>query len=492
MAEVASVIVAPRDHRAVDMVVAACFEGEPPAVEGAADAVRAAAERLAGRGGWSGRDEQVAETEAGPGGLTVVLYGLGKRGELSPSRLALWLCRAVERARGAGRLLVLLPRSAETAGEAAAERTLCCLALTSYRFERFLSAPQERAAMPGIAVAPPAGEEEAFAAAAPFAAAVAGAIAFTRDLANTPPNEATPAWMEERARELAASRGMEVTVLDAAELERRGMGGLLAVGAGAVVPPRLVRLAWGTEGPVISLVGKGVTFDTGGVSIKPAADMDEMKYDKCGACAVLGAARAVADLGLPVRLRVYAPLAENVTDGRAYRPGDILRCYNGKTVEIVNTDAEGRLILADALAWAAEEGSDALVELSTLTGHCVVALGHHAAGLFTPDDALAAALTAAGAAGGERLWRLPLFPEFLEEMKGRHADLRNAGGRPGGASTAAAFLSQFVGGLTSWAHLDIAGVAYLTPAHDAQSAGATGFGVATLARWIRDHAGSPA
>src|SRR6185369_2514059 len=324
-----------------------------------------------------------------------------------------------------------------------------------------------------------------FSAALPTAAAVAGAIGFARDLANTPPNEASPAWMEERARELAASRGMEVTVLDAEELARRGMAGLLAVGGGAAVPPRLVRLAWGTSGPVISLVGKGVTFDTGGISIKPAADMDEMKYDKCGACAVLGAARAVADLGLPVRLRVYTPLAENMPGGRAYRPGDILRFANGKTVEITNTDAEGRLILADALTWAVEEGTDALAELSTLTGHCVVALGHQAAGLFTPQDTLAAALLTAGAESGERLWRLPLYPEFLEAMKGTHADLRNSASRPGGASTAAAFLSQFVGDLKNWAHLDIAGVANVKTDDEGQGAGATGFGVATLVRWIR-------
>ena len=170
---------------------------------------------------------------------------------------------------------------------------------------------------------------------------------------------------------------------------------------------------------------------------------------------------------------------------QAYRPGDIIRCYNGKTVEITNTDAEGRLILADAMAWAVEEGTDALLELSTLTGHCVVALGHQAAGLFTPDDGLAAELTAAAADSGERLWRLPLYPEFLEEMKGMHADLKNAAGRPGGASTAAAFLSQFVGGLGAWAHLDIAGMANLKPNHDGQPPGATGYGVATAVTWLR-------
>jgi leucyl aminopeptidase len=228
-----------------------------------------------------------------------------------------------------------------------------------------------------------------------------------------------------------------------------------------------------------------VTFDTGGISIKPAADMDEMKYDKGGACAVLAVARAAADLELPVRLSVYAPLAENMLSANAYRPSDIVRCYNGKTVEIINTDAEGRMILADALAWAAEDRPESLLELSTLTGACVVALGHQAAGLFTPDDGLAGELLAAAGEDGERIWRMPLYPEYLEEMKGTHADLRNSAGRWGGAGLAAAFLSQFVGGVKRWAHLDIAGVVNLKPEQANSLAGATGFGVSSTVSWLR-------
>ncbi len=247
----------------------------------------------------------------------------------------------------------------------------------------------------------------------------------------------------------------------------------------------MIRLQYGTSGPRIALVGKGITFDTGGISIKPAADMDEMKYDKGGACAVLGIAHAVAALELPVRLTAYTPFAENMLSGNAYRPSDIVRCYNGKTVEITNTDAEGRMILADAMAWAAEERPDAMVELSTLTGSCVVALGLQAAGLFTPDDGLADELSAAAAESGERLWRLPLYPEYLEEMKGTHADLRNSAGRWGGASLAAAFLSQFTGEVERWAHLDIAGVANVKADLAGGAAGATGFGVASTVAWLR-------
>ncbi|HNU84099.1 MAG TPA: aminopeptidase, partial [Thermoanaerobaculia bacterium] len=284
---------------------------------------------------------------------------------------------------------------------------------------------------------------------------------------------------------LARRVGARATVLGPAQLRQRGMGGILAVGGGSAHPPRMVRLAWGSRGPRVALVGKGVTFDSGGISIKPAAAMDEMKWDKCGACTALGTLHAAAALALPVRLLLYLPLAENLLDGSAYRPGDIVRCANGKTVEILNTDAEGRLILADALAWAAADRPERLLEFSTLTGACAVALGQRTAGLFSPDDQLAGDLLAAATATGERLWRLPLWPEFLEEMRGAHADLRNSGGRWGGASTAAAFLSQFVGDLTSWAHLDIAGPAYVG-GEDRSRRGATGYGVATAIQWLSE------
>jgi leucyl aminopeptidase len=491
MTDVASVVVARRDQVETDLILAGCFEKEGPDVEGVSAEVRAALERLAARSGWKGSDDQAAQAEI-PGGPAVALFGLGERKDFTFQRLSKWIGRASDHAVASGnrRRTFLLPPHAETTGAPAAERILRVVALSTYSFDRYQTQKEASVRPEPLAVAPPAGQEEIFRAALPFATEIAAAVGFARDLANTPPNEATPAWMEERALELAAERGLEVTVLDVPELERRGMGGLLAVGAGASVPPRLVKLAWGDSGPVVALVGKGVTFDTGGISIKPALDMDEMKYDKAGACAVLAAARAIAGLRLPVRLRAYVPLAENMPSSKAYRPGDILRMANGKTVEITNTDAEGRLILADALALAVQEGAEALIELSTLTGHCVVALGHLAAGLFAPDEVLASELVAVGADAGERLWRMPLYPEHGEDMKGTHADLRNSGGRPGGASTAAAFLSQFVGGLAQWAHLDIAGTAWLKTEKDGQPAGATGFGVASAVSWVRRRAAS--
>jgi leucyl aminopeptidase len=484
MEGVIAVGVAEPAESGAELLAAACFEGEPPAYEGLPEELRRAVAAIAARPGWIGADDQSGETAAG-GGRVVALHGLGKRDEFTFRKLAAWLARLAEAARANGytRLALLLPRHAETTGGAAAERVVRTLALAPYRYERHQTEPK-RGRLAAAEVVPPPGEEEAYREAVRRAAPAAEAVGWARDLANAPANEATPGWMEERARELAASRGMEVEVLDAAELERRGMGGLLAVGSGSVEPPRLVRFAWGESGPVVALVGKGVTFDTGGISIKPAADMDEMKYDKSGACAAMAVARAAADLELPVRLRVYLPLAENMLDSRAYRPGDIVRCYNGKTVEITNTDAEGRMILADALSLAAEEGPEALVEVSTLTGACVVALGHLAAGLYTPDDTMAGELLAAAGRSGERLWRMPLWPEFVEEMKGRHADLKNSAGRWGGANTAAAFLSQFVGPLRRWAHLDIAGVAWVDP-EDQGYKGATGFGIACVLDWLR-------
>jgi leucyl aminopeptidase len=282
---------------------------------------------------------------------------------------------------------------------------------------------------------------------------------------------------------LAEKRGLDCEILGPTELREKGMGGILAVGGGSSHEPRLVRLEWGEGEEVTALVGKGVTFDTGGISIKPSAAMEEMKYDKCGACAVIGAAQTLAELRLPGRFRAYLPLAENMPGGRSYRPSDIVRCYNGKTVEILNTDAEGRMILADALAWAAEEKPDILIELSTLTGASVVALGSAAAALYTPDQELATELVEAGESSGERLWRMPLWAEFAEQMKGAHADLKNLGSRWGGANNAAAFLGAFVGRTRRWAHLDIAGTAYLGTDKGAAT-GATGFGVALIADWL--------
>jgi len=310
---------------------------------------------------------------------------------------------------------------------------------------------------------------------------------FGRDLANTPGGDATPTWMADRAREVADRFGLEFTVLDRDQMEARNMGGLLGVAKGSEEPPKLAVLEHNADRDdleTVCLVGKGVTFDSGGISIKPGEGMGDMKFDKCGACVVIATMRAVAALDLPLRVIGITPLVENMPSGTAYRPGDVLRLSNGKTVEVINTDAEGRLILADSLVYAAERKPAAIVDLATLTGACVVGLGKHVAGVMTPDDALSEQLLSAGERSGERLWRLPLFADYREQIKSNVADMKNLGGRDGGAITAACLLKEFVGDVP-WAHVDIAGVSWRDTERDYLKKGGTGFGVRMLVEFLR-------
>lgn len=480
-------VVSPGDVTA-DLWIVGALEGRSAPVEGLPEPVGAAVRNLERRPGFEAREKQRVETTVdGEPETAVALSGLGSSDALDARSLGEAIRVAIEAAlcNGVTRVALCLPSHPETRGIAAAERVVRHAVLAGYRYDRYRTGQcKDRPRLERVELVPPSGETDAYRRGLAAGRAAAAGVRFTRDLGNTPANVAHPHWMEERATELAADWDMDLTVLDAAELAERGMGGILAVGRGSSVPPRMVRLELGEGEHTVALVGKGVTFDTGGISIKPAADMNEMKYDKMGACTVLGVARAVAEMELPVRLRVYVPLAENMPDGAAYRPGDVVRCYNGKTVEIHNTDAEGRMLLADALAWAVEEEPDTVLEYSTLTGGAVVALGHTGAALFTPADDLARGLLEAADRNGERLWRMPLWSEFLETMQGVHADLKNSGGRWGSAATAAAFLSQFVGSHERWAHLDVAGPAYVGNDGD-DPKGATGYGVATTLDWLR-------
>ena len=315
---------------------------------------------------------------------------------------------------------------------------------------------------------------------------LARAVVYTRDLGNAPPNEMTPVRLAEEARRLAKEHDLECRIFNKGELERMGMGGILAVGQGSTNEPRMVVLRYrgGREKDrPVAIVGKAITFDTGGISIKPSANMEEMKFDKMGGCAVLGIFKAAALLELKVNLIGVVPSAENMPSGTAYRPGDILHSYSGKTIEIVNTDAEGRLILADALAWASEQKPREIIDLATLTGACVVALGHVASGAFG-DPGMVARLEEVGARTGDRAWRLPIYDEFGDDMKSEVADIKNSGGRWGGASTAAAFLKFFVGDGIPWAHLDIAGTAWTTKPKGYTPFGATGAGVRLVTEYL--------
>ena len=304
-----------------------------------------------------------------------------------------------------------------------------------------------------------------------------------RRLDNEPGNALTPSAFAGRLADIARDAGLSVDVLDHTALERLGMGLLLGVGRGSAEPPRLVAIRYdppgAADGPVLGLVGKGITFDTGGISIKPAADMDRMKDDMAGGAAVACAMRAIKTLNAPIRVVGVIPIAENMPGGRAIRPGDVLRSASGKTVEVVNTDAEGRLILGDALWYAQQLGATHLVDIATLTGAISVALGKITTGLFGKPAGFVEHVRAVAERAGDRCWPLPLFEEYKDQLRSEIADMLNTGGRPGGSITAALFLREFTGSLP-WIHLDIAGTAWAEDNKPFMPKGPTGVGVRTL------------
>jgi len=320
--------------------------------------------------------------------------------------------------------------------------------------------------------------------------ALGKAQSFARTLGNRPANVVTPAVLAGVAKDLTkGSKTLSCTVFDEKQMTAKGMGGVLAVGSGSRNKPRFIVLKHSPSGkaastrPTVAFVGKAITFDSGGISIKPSANMEEMKFDKCGGLAVLGAMKAVAELDLPVNVYGIVPSAENMPGGASYRPGDIINTYSGKTVEVQNTDAEGRMILCDGLHYAVQQKCDVIIDIATLTGACVVALGKYMAGLMGNDDKLIKQLQKAAENCGERVWPMPSGDDYGKEMKSKIADLKNISGRWGGACTAAAFLGQFVGE-TTWAHLDMAGVWSHDKATDYTAEGASGYGVRLLTTFI--------
>jgi len=315
---------------------------------------------------------------------------------------------------------------------------------------------------------------------------MAGAVLMARDMVNEPANHMTPAHMAEMARDVASRHGLEITVMDRAHMEKEKMGALLGVARGTAEPPRFIVLSYRgdpSSKEVTGLVGKGLTFDSGGISLKPQEFMSDMKGDMSGGAVVIAAMDAIAQMKPAVNVTALIPATENLPGGRALKPGDVLKASNGKTIEVVNTDAEGRLILADALSYAVKNGLNPIVDLATLTGACHVALGDLYAGLFSNDSALAGRLVKSANEGGEKLWQLPLPDEYRELNKSDVADIKNSGGRYGGAITAALFLQEFVGD-TPWAHIDIAGPFMTDKTRGALVKGATGFGVRTLVRFV--------
>jgi leucyl aminopeptidase len=319
---------------------------------------------------------------------------------------------------------------------------------------------------------------------------IAGGVVLARDLVNSPGAMLPPAALADKAVELGQRLGLQITVLDKAQLVEGGFGGILAVGQGSANEPRLVVLEYGTaaEGtPTICLVGKGITFDSGGLSLKPADAMETMKSDMGGAAAVLGAVQVAAELKLPLHVVGLIAAAENMPSAAAYRPGDVLKTLSGKTIEVLNTDAEGRIVLSDALFYAQRYNPAAIVELSTLTGAVIVALGAHATGMMGTDQALMDKLAAAGETCSERVWPLPLWQEYHDMIKSEIADIKNIGGRAASSITAGAFLAAFVGDYP-FAHLDIAGTAWADkPSKPYEAWGGTGVGVRLLTEFLRNY-----
>jgi leucyl aminopeptidase len=318
------------------------------------------------------------------------------------------------------------------------------------------------------------------------AVATADGTALARTLGNLPANICTPAYLAEEAKKLAREFKLDVEVLERKDMEKLGMGALLSVARASHQPPKLIVLKYSRNSKKnpIAFVGKGITFDTGGISLKPAGEMDEMKFDMSGAASVLGAVRALAGMRAPVNVVGVIPATENMPGGQATRPGDIATSMSGQTVEILNTDAEGRLILCDALTYAERFAPEKVIDVATLTGACVIALGHVATGLFANDQKLADEVRAAGDDAWDRVWQLPLWDDYQEQLRSNFADFANIGGRPGGSITAACFLARFTRKMR-WAHLDIAGTAW----KGGREKGSTGRPVPLLVRFALRHAG---
>ncbi|RME74469.1 MAG: leucyl aminopeptidase [Planctomycetota bacterium] len=473
---------------------------EDPVLRGLEAASGGALSRAQALGDLTGkRKEQRLLYPEGLGAPRLACLGLGKREAIEPETLREAGAQALRLARELGVRTLGIAVSASAAdavaggADEAGRLVLEGAALAAFRYEVYRSPDPE-----GERPDPTRPEAVALLGTQPTSLAeridaIARGLATARELGNVPANDGTPRVIAERATALADAVGLGCEVLEPDDLERAGLHALLAVGQGSANAPRLVVLEHAPEGcgdePPLVVVGKGVTFDTGGISIKPSKGLEEMKYDKCGAAAVIGALEAIARAGLRRRVIGVAALVENMPDGAAYRPGDILRTYGGKTVEVISTDAEGRLVLIDALAYAADRYRPAaLVDLATLTGACMIALGNRYAGLFARDEALGEALRAAGETAGDRLWPLPVDAGYDRQLESPHADLKNSGGRLAGAITAARFLAAFVPDALPWAHIDIAGTAWSTEGEGVYDKGATGFGVRLLFSWVEAQA----
>jgi leucyl aminopeptidase len=420
----------------------------------------------------------------------VLLFSLGDRAEFGEAALRDALRGAANALRELGAKDAVLFLEGVKAGSRtpawSLRQAVLCIREAFYRFDQLKTQKKPPAPALGavtFAAAPGAALEQAL----KEAVATADGVDLARTLGNLPSNICTPGYLAEQARKLGRQFKLPVQVLERRDMEKLGMGALLAVTRGSHQPPKLIvlRYAGGARGAApIAFVGKGITFDTGGISLKPSGEMDEMKFDMSGAASVLGTMRALAALKARVNVVAIIPACENMPGGAAIKPGDVVTSLSGQTVEILNTDAEGRLILCDALSYAERFKPEAVIDIATLTGACVIALGHVATGLFANDERLAEQLREAGDDAWDRVWRLPLWEDYQEQLRSNFADMQNIGGRPAGSITAACFLARFARKLR-WAHLDIAGTAWKS----GREKGSTGRPVPLLVRFALQQAG---
>jgi len=446
------------------------------------------------RGDMDGRAGTTLLLPAVPGiaAARVLLLGLGRQEAFDDRAYREAVIAAVRAVRDTGATDALLTVSEIAVGERDARWRIRQAVIAAndaiYRFEQLKSKREPARPLARIAFSAPAGTPSKHASgAAEDGAAIAQGMDLARELGNLPGNLCTPTYLAQQAQALARRFKLKCQVLDRARMEKLGMGSLLSVARGSHQPPRFIVLQYsgGKAGarPVV-LVGKGITFDSGGISLKPGAEMDEMKYDMSGAASVLGTLSAAARMRLPLNLVGLIPTTENMPGGSATRPGDVVTSMSGQTIEILNTDAEGRLILCDALTYAERFEPDCVIDIATLTGACVIALGHVASGLLANDDALARELLDAGGAAADRAWQLPLWDDYQEQLKSNFADMANIGGRAAGTITAACFLARYAKKFR-WAHLDIAGTAW----RSGKEKGSTGRPVPLLTHFLLKRAG---
>jgi len=489
-------------QEATDVLVISGYEGEnalPRPQQAVDDALGGQLRELRETGEFSGKNQQAVliHTRKALPAKRILLLGLGKKVEVTLDRVRQAMGTAFKKVRQIGVESFSAPLLATDTVKAPASDIAQAMVegaiLGGYRFTHYRSENEEpsKDVRTMTLLANRANQVSGMKTGVRRGEASANATSFARDLCNHPANVMTPSRVAQEAQNIAEDSGITLTVLERKDQEKLGMGGMLGVARGSQEPPKFIVLEYAggrkKDRPVV-LVGKTITFDSGGISLKPSENMEQMKADMTGGAEVLGAVRAAAQLRLRINVVGILPATENMPGGRATKPGDILRMLNGKTVEVQNTDAEGRLVLADGLAYAARFNPQCIVDIATLTGACIVALGQFAIGMLGNDDALKADLKKAGEQAGERVWEMPLWEEYFEQLKSDVADMRNIGGRGGGMITAGMFLSKFVDDCP-WVHLDIASTDWSSSERPYISKGPTAIGTRLLVQWLINRSG---